>query len=442
MQSKQQLGYFSLTMIVISFVIGMGIFKTPSTVAAKASTEFIFYTAWLIGGFIAICGALTYAEIGVRLPVTGGYYKVFAHAYHPSIGFTINILILISNAASLAVVALIGADYVSDLLYSKPSGAWFNIAFASFAVLLFYGVNLLGLKTSSKAQNILMLFKIGLMLLLISTIFTGTQTEPHGYDNGIIYEYNGNNGLLLIMLSLVAVSFTYGGYQQTINFGEEIKNTKTMQRGIVTGMIVVVLLYFILNFVYVQVIGFDKMKNATAIGALLTETWFGKIGAKVFDACMFLGVLAYVNVVLLSNPRVMYAMSKDGVFPKLFSSKNKKTGVLIPGLTVFTLVTLIVTFFGKGVDDVLSFSIFLDCFGMSLSAATLLVLRKRKQGDENVKGLMKKITPILCVLFVIAYSIVAIAVVIDKPYAALTGVALMIIFMLLYYFIYHKKKYN
>ncbi len=157
---------------------------------------------------------------------------------------------------------------------------------------------------------------------------------------------------------------------------------------------------------------------------------------------MFLGVLAYVNVVLLSNPRVMYAMSKDGVFPKLFSSKNKKTGVLIPGLTVFTLVTLIVTFFGKGVDDVLSFSIFLDCFGMSLSAATLLVLRKRKQGDENVKGLMKKITPILCVLFVIAYSIVAIAVVIDKPYAALTGVALMIIFMLLYYFIYHKKKYN
>lgn len=439
MQHKQQLGYFSLTMIVISFVIGMGIFKTPSTVAAKASTEFIFYAAWLIGGFIAICGALTYAEIGVRLPVTGGYYKVFAHAYHPSIGFTINILILISNAASLAVVALIGADYVSDLLYSKPSGALFNIGFATLAIILFYGVNLLGLKTSSKAQNILMLFKIGLILLLISTIFTGTQSEPHGYDNGIIYKYNGNNGLLLLMLSLVAVSFTYGGYQQTINFGEEIKNTKIMQRGIVTGMIIVVLLYFILNFVYVQVIGFDKMKNATAIGALLTETWFGKIGAKVFDACMFLGVLAYVNVVLLSNPRVMFAMSNDGVFPKIFSYKSKKTGALIPGLTIFTLVTLIVTFFGKGVDDVLSFSIFLDCFGMSLSAATLLVLRKRKQGDENVKGVMKKITPILCVLFVIAYSIVAIAVVIDKPFAALTGVVLMIFFMLIYYFIYHKK---
>lgn len=440
MQSKQQLGYFSLTMIVISFVIGMGIFKTPSTVAAKAGTEFIFYAAWLLCGLVALCGALTYSEIGVRLPVTGGYYKVFAYAYHPSIGFTINILILISNAASLAVVVLIGADYVSDLLFSKPSGTLFNVAFAAFAVLLFYGVNLLGLKTSSKTQNILMLFKIGLILLLISSFFTNIQVEPHGYDSGKIYEYTGSNGWLLLMLSLVAVSFTYGGYQQTINFGEEIKNTKTMQRGIVTGMIVVVLLYFALNYVYVQIIGFDKMKNATAIGALLCESWFGTTGAKVFDACMFLGVLAYVNVVLLSNPRVMYAMSNDGVFPKIFSYKHKKTGVLIPGLTVFTLVTLIVTFFGKGVDDVLSFSIFLDCFGMSLSAATLLILRKRKLGEENVKGFIKKITPVLCILFVLAYSIVAIAVVIDKPYAALIGVGLMIIFMLLYFVLYHKKK--
>ncbi|MBW7952634.1 MAG: hypothetical protein H3C56_08810 [Chitinophagaceae bacterium] len=77
---------------------------------------------------------------------------------------------------------------------------------------------------------------------------------------------------------------------------------------------------------------------------------------------------------------------------------------------------------------------------MSLSAATLLILRKRKLGEENVKGFIKKITPVLCILFVLAYSIVAIAVVIDKPYAALIGVVLMIIFMLLYFVLYHKKK--
>lgn len=442
MQQKQTLGLFSLTMIVISLVIGMGIFKTPATIAAKSGTETIFFAAWLIGGFVALCGALTYAEIGLRLPVVGGYYKVFAHAYHPSIGFTINALILISNAASLAVVALIGADYASDLLFGKPSGVLFNVIVAIVPIGIFYLVNLLGLKTSSRTQNILTIIKISLVVLLITSLFKGVIVEPHGYDaKAPVYAYDGSNAGLLLMLSLVAVSFTYGGYQQTINFGGEINNTKTMQRGIVIGILIVIFLYLSISYAYVQVIGFDKMKNATAIGALLCEVWFGKAGGKVFDACMFLSVMAYVNVLLMSNPRVMYAMSEDKVFPKIFSYKHPKSQVLIPGLTLFAVIAMVITFFGKEVDDVLSFSIFLDCFGMSLSAATLLILRKRKQGEANVSaGFAKSITPLLCVLFVIAYGFVATAVVIDKPYAALTGVVLMVIFMVLYFVFYHKRK--
>jgi APA family basic amino acid/polyamine antiporter len=146
---------------------------------------------------------------------------------------------------------------------------------------------------------------------------------------------------------LVAVSFTYGGYQQTINFGGEIKNTKIMQRGIITGMYIVIVLYLCISYAYVQVIGFDNMKNATAIGALLCEVWFGNTGGKVFDFCMFLSVMAYVNVLLMSNPRVMYAMSEDKVFPCNFSKKNEKTQVLVPGLTLFAAIAIVITFFGK-----------------------------------------------------------------------------------------------
>jgi APA family basic amino acid/polyamine antiporter len=163
MKQKQAINFFSLTMIVVSLVIGMGIFKTPATIAAKSGTPTIFFAAWIIGGIIALLGALTYAEIGQRLPVMGGYYKVFAHCYHPGVGFTINVLILISNAASLAVVALIGADYVSDLLFGHPSSTFFNVCVASMSVGLFYIVNLLGLKTSSRTQNVLMVVKISLI---------------------------------------------------------------------------------------------------------------------------------------------------------------------------------------------------------------------------------------------------------------------------------------
>lgn len=441
MEKKQQLNLFSLTMIVLSLVIGMGIFKTPATIAAKSGTEFIFYLAWILGGCVALCGALTYAEIGQRMPVVGAYYKIFASAYHPSIGFTINILILISNAASLAVVALIGADYASDLLYGKPSGQIFNIGVAIISVLIFYGVNMLGLKTSSRTQNVLTVIKVTLVVLLISSIFKGIIIEPHGYDlNKPTYNYDGSNTLLLIMLSLVAVSFTYGGYQQTINFGGELKNKKNMQKGIIIGITLIIILYLSISYAYVNVIGFEKMKNATAIGALLCEAWFGKAGGKVFDACMFLSVMAYVNVLLMANPRVMFAMSADGVLPKQFSFKHPKTEALIPSLTVFAAIAILVIIIGKDIDNVLTFSIFLDCFGMTLSASTLFIMRKKLIGEEFVyKNLLYKITPLLSVLFVIAYCFVATAVVIDNISAAAIGIGLMVLFMCIYFLFYNKK---
>jgi APA family basic amino acid/polyamine antiporter len=157
---SNQLNLFDLSMIVVSLVIGMGIFRNPASVAATTGNSSIFFLVWIAGGIIALCGALTFAEIGLRLPAMGGYYKVFSVCYHPAIGFTVNALILISNAASMAIVALIGADYISDLLFDHPSGILFNSGISILAVVLFYVVNLFGLKTSSRTQNVLIVIKI------------------------------------------------------------------------------------------------------------------------------------------------------------------------------------------------------------------------------------------------------------------------------------------
>src|ERR1700741_3760803 len=171
MSSKNKLGLFSLTMIVIGLVIGMGIFRTSKDAANAALTPSIFFAAWIIGGLVAFCGALTYAEIGSRYPVTGGYYKVFSYAYHPSIAFAINCIILISNAASLSGVALIGSGYITKLF---PQFGWTDIDKALIscgAIIVFYLINLRGLRMSSRAQNILMLVKIGMIVVLILALF-------------------------------------------------------------------------------------------------------------------------------------------------------------------------------------------------------------------------------------------------------------------------------
>ena len=172
MAVKSKLNGFDFTMIMVSFVIGMGIFRTPANVAAASPSPAVFYAAWIAGGIIALCGALTYAEIGSRYPVTGGYYKIFSYAYHPSIAFGVNCIILISNAASLAGVALIGAEYIINVIMpgsEKTESIQVMIAISS--ILLFYGINLLGLKMSARTQNILTIIKICLILLLITPLF-------------------------------------------------------------------------------------------------------------------------------------------------------------------------------------------------------------------------------------------------------------------------------
>src|SRR5665213_3654102 len=123
MKLTKQLSLFDFSIIMVSLVIGMGIFRTPANVAKAVSSPAIFYAAWIAGGLIALCGALTFAEIGSRMPVTGGYYKIFAYAYHPSIAFAINCIILVSNAASLAAVALVGSEYITGILIPNSQKA-------------------------------------------------------------------------------------------------------------------------------------------------------------------------------------------------------------------------------------------------------------------------------------------------------------------------------
>lgn len=231
MSSKSKLNLFDLTMIVIGLVIGMGIFRTSRDAAQAALTPTIFFSAWIVGGFVALCGALTYAEIGSRYPVTGGYYRIFSYAYHPSIAFAINCIILISNAASLSGVALIGAEYIAPIILKQATTDVVKALIAMGAVVLFYGVNLMGLRMSSKTQNVLMLIKIGMLVVLIAPLFF-----PHLYHGPepVTSELT-NKGFGVILLSfgvaLKATSFTYGGYQQTINFGEEVQNpTKLIPR--------------------------------------------------------------------------------------------------------------------------------------------------------------------------------------------------------------------
>lgn len=441
---KQSLGYFDLSMIVVSLVIGMGIFKTPASVAKVALSPGVFFSAWTLGGLIAICGALTFAEIGSRLPVSGGYYRIFSHSYHPAFAFMLNGTILISNAASVAGVALIGAEYSSRLLFpgsfSPEQEEQQRLLIAFVEILLFFGLNLGGLRTSAKTQNVLTLFKILVVVVLTCAIFrpspgssetvaaAANHSGPHSFS-----DY-----LLSLGLCLIPISFTYGGYQQTINFGGEVENApRTLPRSIITGMLLVAGLYLAINFAYYYVIGFEQLGQSDSIAKMLADRILGGSG-NVLSMLLFFSVLAYVNVGLMSNPRVILAMSEEGTLPAFFSKHSKRFHVPVSALVAFTAATLIILVFAKTFDQLVKYVIFLDSLGFIAAAFTVFILRKRKTGEEQSIYKMK-LYPLVPVIFIVAYGLVTASVIAEGWKFALFGLVVFAAFYPLYLLFRQKK---
>ena len=436
---SNKLNLFSFTMIMVGLVIGMGIFRTAATSAKDAIVPSVYFSAWIVGGIVALCGALTYAEIGSRYPVTGGYYKIFAKVYHPSIAFAINCIILVSNAASLSGVALIGSGYLLKLF----PGQWTDIHKAlvsSGAIIIFYIINLKGLRMSSMAQNILMMIKITMVVVLIAALFFPDKYAQQTVGQLVNESTDPLGWIKSLGVSLIAVSFTYGGYQQTINFGNEVQQpAKTIPRGIFIGIAIIIILYLLVNMSYYKLVGFQQMKGEKEIAYLVIDKIFGPTGAAVFSAFLFLGVLAYVNGLLMSNPRVMYAMGEDGSLPKIFARQNEKTNVLVFSLTVFAAVCMVILFFSQQFEKILTFTIFLDCFGMVLSSATIFWFRKKTKHLDGTGIYKMKLFPLLPLIFMAAYLFVGVSIAIADPLAAAIAAAVLAAFVLIY-FVFDKKQ--
>ncbi|HTL07458.1 MAG TPA: APC family permease, partial [Chitinophagaceae bacterium] len=319
-----------------------------------------------------------------------------------------------------------------------------QITIAIAAIVLFYSINLMGLKMSAKTQNVLTIIKIVLILLLIAPVFF--SVEPPSVVAAVGATAPFSEYVKAFGVGLVAVSFTYGGYQQTINFGAEVKQpAKYIPRGIFLGISIIILLYLTINYAYIKVIGFDTLHlpETKNIAAIMAGKIFGVNAERILSGFLFLSVLAYVNVLLMSNPRVMYAMSEDKILPPIFRQRNEKTDVLTVSLSVFAALCALIVFWAKEFDTILSFTIFLDCFGMVLSAGTIFILRKKTKHLDNTGIFKMKLYPLLPAVFMLAYIFVGISIALDykgNNYAALTGLVVLASFIALYFLVGAVKK--
>lgn len=433
MSIQPKLKQFDLTMIVVSLVIGVGIFRTPAVVAEKAGSEWIFYAAWIFGGLVSICGALTFAEIGSRLPAAGGYYKIFSYAYHPAYAFMLNWSQVIINAGSSAGVAIIGAEYITPVLFSNSTQTAVIEKIIAIGIILFlFAINFAGIKMGARTQNFLSILKIVMITAFCFAIFGKHAPE----SESILNTSNDINFISAFGVALISIFFTYGGYQQTVNFGADVENARTnIPKAIFAGMGIVICLYLLLNFTYVQVIGFETMKTSPLIASTLAEIIFGPIGATIISIVLFTSVLGFLNTSVMSNPRVYYAMAEDKILPPVFLSVNPKTQVQQFGLTFFIAVMLLSVFLLGDFENIVNYVLFIDSISLASAAAAIFILRKKS--NANYDGFKMKGYPILPFVFMATLLFVTYNTLVADPKSSLYG---FIIFLggLPLYFLMHR----
>lgn len=438
MSIQSRLGRFDLTMIIVSLVIGIGIFKNPSIVAEKAGTPIVFYAAWLLGGIICICGAFTFAEIGSRLPAAGGYYRIFSYCYHPVFAFMFNWAIVFTNAASVVAVALVGAEYIQPVIIPPALMHIFTPKLiAAIVVTLLFVVNYLGIKMGARVQNVLSGLKILTILLLCLPLFAGSAA--HASTTPVVHQ-SFTEALGAIGVSLIYIFFTYGGYQNTINLGADIKEPrKNIPLGIFGGMTIVLVLYLLINVAYCQVLGFENMRDKPLIASELAKAFFGEAGFKITSVTVFISVLGFINSAFMYNPRMWYAMAEDDILPPIFKKVNDKTQAQEFGVTCFFLIVTVTLLLSDTFEQVVNYIMFIDSSSLIFAGATIFILR-RKMKDTGYDGFKMKLFPVIPVLFILVLLVVCISDFSTNPIAVLASLGVFIAGWPLYHLLKFRKR--
>lgn len=420
MSIKATLTKTDLSMIVVSFVIGIGIFRTPAIVAREAGSEELFYAAWILGGLISICGALTFAEIGARFPVAGGFYKIFSACYHPVFAFMLNWSLVIINSFSAVGVALVGAEYMTPVVFPAAMQTQLSVQLvALLMILVLFGLNYAGIKTGARTQNILSGIKILMILFFSSAILFSQPAETPVHDIT-----TSNSFLAALGVSLISVFFTYGGYQNTINLGADVREPqRTIPSSIFLGMGIVMTLYLMINFAYMHVLGFEKVQHSRLLASELAGSFLGEAGYRITSVAIFISVLGFINTSLISNPRIYYAMAEDGILPKIFRRVNEKTQVQQFALSFFTALMILGLIWLGTFEKIVNYVMFIDSFSLVTAAATIFIFRKRMR-DMSYTGFRLKLYPWIPLIFMAMLLTVTYTVFISDVNAAITGLCI------------------
>jgi len=368
----QVLGVSFGVAVIIGNTILVGILRTPGDVAARLPSPALFLGVWIIGGLYALLGAISMAEPGAMVAESGGQYVFVRRGLGEYPGFVVGWNDWISTCATVALGAMVFAEYLEPLL---PVMAGRRVP-AGVALVLLFGLLLWrGIRIGDLSQQILSALKALAFGILIAVCLLLPAPAREAVTPGVLP--SGTALIAAIVLALQAVIFTYDGWTGPLYFGEEVRNPgRGIPRAMVLGVLLVILIYLLVNLTLVRVLGIDRMAGDPFVAATAVKALFGERGDLVIRSLVLLSILGGINALLLMAPRILLAISRDRLLPTRFETVNAGG---TPAVGHWASVGVAVGFIVSGTfNRVLALCAFFFVATYTLSLLSVFALRRKE----------------------------------------------------------------
>ncbi len=391
--------------------------------AERVRTAELTLAVWVLGGVIALIGALVFAELGARRPVAGGGYVYLRDAYGklPAFLYAWTLLLVIATGA-IAAVAVTFARYTATLLGYRSRGP---AASRCRSDSLLSAINYVGVRPGTVTQNIFTVLKLTALALLIGA---GLAFIP-GSPPTVAPAPPGDNQLLLALgAALVPVLFAFGGWQQTNFVAEElIDPERNLPRALVAGVIIVVAVYLLANVAYLRTLGISGLAHSSAPAADAVSALLGPRGRALIAGGIAVSTFGFLNLVILVSPRVYQAMARDGLFFPSLARLHPRYRTPAAAIVFQAVWATVLTMTGR-YGDLLDYVVFGDWIFFAAVASTVFVFRARERTGQETSSLRFRMPgfPILPLAFILAAMYVVLGSVASNPGNAVKGSFLML----------------
>jgi basic amino acid/polyamine antiporter, APA family len=369
--------------VVVGIVVGIGILRLPPIVAANSANELQFISFWIAGGIISLMGALCYAELSSSMPDSGGEYYFLSKAFGPATGFFLSWgRMTVIQTGSITLIAFILGEYASVIL---NLGRYSAAIYAATTVVLLTILNISGTHHSRRLQSIL---AAAIVLSLSVVGFAGIITESQVSNAGIFTLQQsvfsgGEAGLAMIFVLL-----TYGGWSEAAYLTGELHNVKrSITRSLIGGILIITFLYVLINVAYLQVLGFETLKNSDTVGYELTERIFGPVASMLIILIVVISSLSTTNATIITGARTSYALGRDYPMLGFLGKWDGRRNAPIPALLLQGVIALVLVGIGawseRAVSTMVDYTAPVFWFFLLLTTSSIFVFRYRKQHEAT-----------------------------------------------------------